>query len=118
MADAAEYALILPCRAESVALARLYIATILRTHLYGEAEVGDAKLAVSELVSASIETGGTEDITVAAHCGPASCRIAISPVPEQAPADAPERIDIVKALFDSLDFDHDAAWFLVAQTSQ
>lgn len=102
MTERRQYRIELPDRAESVALARLFVATVLRGVGVDEGTVGDAKLAVSELVSISIlDSAAGDAVTVAITSAPASLTIAVSPMPEQPHGDSRERLDIASALFPS-----------------
>ncbi|NND03345.1 MAG: hypothetical protein HKN91_11215 [Acidimicrobiia bacterium] len=79
--------------------------------------MGDAKLAISELVSAVIESGAT-DVEIAITCESSSCHVDVSPLDDAARGVASERLDVAHALFDSLDFAAASARFVVvAQTN-
>lgn len=103
MPDSQEYRLELPARAESVAMARLFLATVLRHHGVDEATVADAKLAVSELLSVAIVDPGTTEVSVTADVSASAVAVLIVPFPSKPTDEDLERIDIAAALFPTAD---------------
>lgn len=82
-----------------MAMARLFLATVLRIHGVVEATVADAKLAVSELLSVAILDPGTREVSVAAAVSAAAVTVRIAPFPSEPTGEDLERIDIAAALF-------------------
>ncbi len=103
MAESHEYRLELPAKAESVALARLFLATVLRRHGIGEGTVADAKLALSELLSVAILDPGNVEVSVTAEVTTSAVTVHIAPFPSDPSGEDLERIDIASALFPSSD---------------
>lgn len=102
MAEPVHYRIDLPSRPQSVALARMFIATVLRLHGASPATVDDAKLAVSELVTVAIrDSSGDEEIVVVATVAPENVAVAVSPVRGVPTGEPVEGLDIAAALFPS-----------------
>lgn len=116
MAEAEHYRLHLRTEADSIAIARLFIATVLRSFDVDESAVGDAKLAVSELCSVIIVDAVVPQFEVAAIVDVAAISIEISPFAPQAKPDNTERIDIANALFPNAQIGQDATAVLSIET--
>lgn len=99
MAEPQEFRLELPAVAESIALARLFVATILRSRSVVEDTVSDAKLAVSELLSVAILDHNSLDVSVIAAVTSTSITVRIDPFPSAPGRRDQERIDIAAAVF-------------------
>lgn len=119
MAESGLYRLEVAARAQSLAVIRLFAATVLRLYGVGEEAVDDAKLAVSELATSSILSGSDERIVVSARETNDGVVVTVGPYVAGLPA-TEERMDIVASLFASVRIDAAAATagFLVDLVNQ
>ncbi len=120
MAEPSEYRLHLPASAESVALARLFLATVLRTHHVDEAAVDDAKLAVSELATECVVNGPSDRFSVVVAPATELFRVEVGPLTLGEAADRSERVHLARALFPSMELDpvtHTAMYTIAAAES-
>jgi hypothetical protein len=95
------YHITVPASPEQVGLARLFLAAVLRGTDLGDhtqETIEDAKLAVSELVTALISGGSAERIDVTAWRGP-NAAFAVRPWVDPAEGDDFGPLSIVEALF-------------------
>lgn len=99
MTERRDYSLELPAVPASLALARLFVATVLRVHGVDETGVGDAKLAVSELASSSVVDADYDQVTVDIAVDGGIVTVEVRPVPTEPAGDSRERLDVVSALF-------------------
>lgn len=98
------YRLELPAEPGSVALARLFVATLVRMSAAGEEIVADAKLAVSELVTEAITGGARDEVDVLVTIAGPRFEVSVGPISGGAES---ERLDVAAALFPSTSVDHD-----------
>lgn len=109
MGETSRYQLTLPANPESISLARLFTATVLRTLGAEEALVEDAKLAVSELCSMAIVGSADSEIQITATASETGATISVAPFSHPSTAENVERLDIVTALFPSTRLDEPGA---------
>lgn len=114
MADLDEYRIELAAQPESLAIIRLFVATVLRSRGAGEGTVEDAKLAISELATVSIQTGARR-MSVTMHSNGTSVDVALRPCTAQPSDDAvggedvsPNPVDIAAALFATLTIERES----------
>ncbi len=110
MPDATPYRLTIPPRAEFVATARLFAATVARVFEVQDTTVEDLKLATSELVSLAILNGNDAPIVITITPGhPMTLSVGPLGVPSRSPATpsvAP--LDVVHAVFSDVSVVADA----------
>lgn len=89
-----------PARAEHVATARLFSASLGRAVGMNEDQVGDLRLAVSEAVTAAIVAGGTSHVTLSGEISETALMLLVTPMARTAvTADRLDVASIVTALF-------------------
>lgn len=113
MPDVEKFRLSLPTRADSISLARLFIATVLRSHDVDESLVGDAKLAVSELSSVLIVDAALPEFHIAVNVDIETITVEITPFDPAPKPENTERIDIATALFPSASIGRAGATFTI-----
>ncbi len=99
------YRLELAARPESVALARLFLATVLRVSAASEEVVEDAKLAVSELATSAVLTSGGERLQITAATTAAGIEVTVEPFAGGEDPSSVERMDVAAALFPTTEHD-------------
>lgn len=115
MGDRRAYSIDLSASPESLSIIRLFVATVLRTQGADEDMVGDAKLAVSELATSSVQAG-VDRLTVSLHSSGAAVEISVIPFTGPAPSTSPDPVDVAMALFSNLTIESEsgAARFSIA----
>lgn len=113
MAEPSRYTLDIDASAELLSVARLFLASVLRHVGAGEDEVADAKLAVSELGTATLLAHPGSRITITAEHAHPEVRIGVSPFGHAPPADGVDPLDVVAALYPEVVLGEERAEFVV-----
>lgn len=92
-----------PAIPESLALARMFVATTARVFGLDEELVADLKLAASELVSLAVASDPPTTFTIEFT----ATTVAFSPVAPQVPSDEIDPLSVVVALFPDTRFDEE-----------
>lgn len=101
-----QYRLELPAAPGSVALARLFVATLVRMSAGNEEIVADAKLAVSELITEAITGGAGDWVDVLVTAAGPVLEVSVGPIRDVVDS---ERLDVAAALFPTTAVDREGS---------